>query len=114
VATVALLGLQRLQAPTLDQAPLLAANEPINAAASLTISDPALTAAPSYTVPEPATASSLVNAARLTNYVVAHSEYSSPLGRRNVLSGIVAEDPTLLVVPEEQLAPPADDAPERQ
>jgi hypothetical protein len=32
-----------------------------------------------------------MNAARLTNYVVAHSEYSSPLGRRSVLSGIVAE-----------------------
>jgi hypothetical protein len=27
----------------------------------------------------------------LTNYVVAHSEYSSPLGRRSVLSGVLAE-----------------------
>lgn len=110
VATIALVGLQRLQAPTPDQPPLLAASDPANGAVSVMIDDPALTAAPSYTVPEPATASSLVNAARLTNYVVAHSEYSSPLGRRNVLSGIVAEDPTLLVVPEEQLAPPADSA----
>jgi sigma-E factor negative regulatory protein RseA len=32
---------------------------------------------------------------RLTNYVVAHSEYSSPLGRRNVLTGILAEDADL-------------------
>lgn len=110
VATVALLGLQRLQAPTPDLAPQLAANETGNAAATVMIGDAALTAAPSYIVPEPATASSLVNAARLTNYVVAHSEYSSPLGRRNVLSGIVADDPTLLVMPEEQLAPPADSA----
>ncbi len=32
---------------------------------------------------------------RLTNYVVAHSEYSSPLGRRNVLTGLLAEDADL-------------------
>ncbi len=29
---------------------------------------------------------------RLTNYVVAHSEYSSPLGRRSVLTGVLADD----------------------
>jgi len=29
---------------------------------------------------------------RLTNYVMAHSEYSSPLGRRTMLSGILAAD----------------------
>lgn len=110
VATIALFGLQRLQAPTLDQSPQMAANEVGNGATSLVIGDPAMTAAPSYTVPEPATEGSMVNAARLTNYVVAHSEYSSPLGRRNVLSGIVAEDPRLLTVPEEQLAAPADAA----
>ncbi|AMN47306.1 hypothetical protein ACG33_09405 [Steroidobacter denitrificans] len=31
-------------------------------------------------------------ATRLTNYVVAHSEYSSPLGRRSVLTGVLADD----------------------
>jgi negative regulator of sigma E activity len=36
---------------------------------------------------------------RLTNYVVAHSEYSLPLGRRNVLTGILAEDPDLQEAP---------------
>jgi sigma-E factor negative regulatory protein RseA len=30
--------------------------------------------------------------ARLTNYVVAHSEFSSPLGRRTVLSGVLTQD----------------------
>jgi len=30
---------------------------------------------------------------RLAGYVMAHSEYSSPLGRRNVLSGLLAEEP---------------------
>lgn len=47
---------------------------------------------PSYTVPSTTQTSAFVPAARLTNYVVAHSEYSSPLGRRTVLSGVLAED----------------------
>lgn len=33
-----------------------------------------------------------ITAARLTNYVVAHSEYSSALGRRNMLTGLLAND----------------------
>ena len=61
--------------------------------------------ASSYTVPTTTTSSAFVPAARLTNYVVAHSEYSSPLGRRTVLSGVLSEDD---VVPEDQ---PADQAP---
>jgi negative regulator of sigma E activity len=49
----------------------------------------------SYTVPEPGSTSrsAFVPATRLTNYVVAHSEYSSPLGRRSVLTGVLADDP---------------------
>lgn len=46
--------------------------------------------AESYIVPANTDASGFVPAARLTNYVVAHSEYSSPLGRRSVLSGVLA------------------------
>jgi sigma-E factor negative regulatory protein RseA len=34
----------------------------------------------------------VMNSGQLANYVVAHSEYSSPLGQRNVLSGLVATD----------------------
>jgi sigma-E factor negative regulatory protein RseA len=53
----------------------------------------ALDAEPSYTVPtSTGQPSAFVPAARLTNYVVAHSEYSSPLGRRTVLSGVLSED----------------------
>jgi sigma-E factor negative regulatory protein RseA len=45
-----------------------------------------------YVVPSmPSTSSAFIPATRLTNYVVAHSEYSSPLGRRSVLSGVLAE-----------------------
>lgn len=47
----------------------------------------------SYIVPEIAVTGPLVPAARLTNYVMAHSEYSSPLGRRNVLSSMLADEP---------------------
>lgn len=48
------------------------------------------TDAASYIVPASTDSSNFVPAARLTNYVVAHSEYSSPLGRRSVLSGVLA------------------------
>jgi negative regulator of sigma E activity len=34
----------------------------------------------------------VMNQGQLANYVVAHSEYSSPLGRRNVLTGLLAEE----------------------
>lgn len=49
---------------------------------------------PSYTVPTnlDSTGTAFIPAARLTNYVVAHSEFSSPLGRRTVLSGVLSED----------------------
>jgi negative regulator of sigma E activity len=48
----------------------------------------------SYTVPAAGPESAAVlPAARLTNYVFAHSKYSSALGQRNVLSGLIAEQP---------------------
>lgn len=114
VAAVALVGLQRLQNPVLDEAPVVAASQ-----------TPASGATPgagsegeSVVVPAPAlAASSIVNAARLTNYVVAHSEYSSLLGRRYVLSGIVAESPPPVETPaadRSELTIPANQAAERQ
>jgi negative regulator of sigma E activity len=49
--------------------------------------------APSNIVPTSTSLqSAFVPATRLTNYVVAHSEYSSPLARRSVLTGVLAED----------------------
>lgn len=47
---------------------------------------------PSYVVPTATTSSAFIPATRLTNYVVAHSEFASPLGRRTVLSGVLAEE----------------------
>ncbi|WP_161966225.1 sigma-E factor negative regulatory protein [Steroidobacter cummioxidans] len=68
-------------------APLIAANQPA-ANEAMVSSDPAS----SYVVPTSTTRSAFIPATRLTNYVVAHSEYSSPLGRRSVLSGVLADD----------------------
>ena len=88
VAAVAILGLQSLQDdPFVQHAHLKEVNTPVQPVV-IEESTPASTP---YVVPAPATANSLLNAARLTNYVVAHSEYSSILSRRSVLSGIVAE-----------------------
>jgi negative regulator of sigma E activity len=47
---------------------------------------------PSYVVPSQFRSDAPLVATRLTNYVVAHSEYSSPLGRRNVLTGLLSDD----------------------
>lgn len=46
----------------------------------------------SYTVPTNTASMAFIPATRLTNYVVAHSEYSSPLGRRTVLSGVLSDE----------------------
>jgi sigma-E factor negative regulatory protein RseA len=46
----------------------------------------------SYTVPTNSASTAFIPATRLTNYVVAHSEYSSPLGRPPVLSGVLSDE----------------------
>jgi negative regulator of sigma E activity len=71
------------------------------AANSSTAASESEATAPSYTVPThvDSTAGSLIPAARLTNYVVAHSEFSSPLGRRTVLSGVLSDDDTSEIEP---------------
>jgi sigma-E factor negative regulatory protein RseA len=51
---------------------------------------------PSYVVPVTSQDVSFVPATRLTNYVVAHSEYTSPLSRRTLLSGVLSEDDDVL------------------
>lgn len=92
VAAVAVLSLQPTGESDLGGAgtALIAANEP---AASPAVAD----AESSYVVPTSTTSSAFVPATRLTNYVVAHSEYSSPLGRRSVLSGVLADDEDVIL-----------------
>jgi negative regulator of sigma E activity len=89
VAAVAVLALQPSTLPT-QQIAVTAATAPIP--------QPATTAPRSYTVPTNTTSDAYIPAARLTNYVVAHSEYSSPLGRRTVLSGVLSDDDDVVVV----------------
>jgi sigma-E factor negative regulatory protein RseA len=83
VAALALLSVQR---PGVEPAATVATTEIPAPAGAL--------ADPSYVVPQTTSSPAFVpaGAARLTNYVVAHSEYSSPLGRRSVLTGVLAED----------------------
>jgi sigma-E factor negative regulatory protein RseA len=83
VATIALVSLR----PTTTETQQIAANAPT---ATVEPTEPA----PSYTVPTnvDTQGSAFIPAARLTNYVVAHSEFSSPLGRRTVLSGMLSDD----------------------
>lgn len=84
VAAVAILSIQR---PVVGPAVIADSGAP-SAAIEAVADDPEA----SYTVPTSTQTSAFVPAARLTNYVVAHSEYSSPLGRRTVLSGVLSED----------------------
>jgi sigma-E factor negative regulatory protein RseA len=85
VAAVAVLTVQQG-----GMAPALVADNQVETTTPVTLS---VDDEPSYTVPmTTGQPSAFVPAARLTNYVVAHSEYSSPLGRRTVLSGVLSED----------------------
>jgi hypothetical protein len=68
----------------------VAANQPVAAPTAIVAQSDGDAA--SYIVPTNTTQSAFVPATRLTNYVVAHSEYSSPLARRSVLTGVLAED----------------------
>src|SRR5262245_35825645 len=87
VATVAVLGLQRMQLGE----PVVATQVAASTAPAASIGGPAIDEEVAYTVPAPSIGAPVpvMRAGRLTSYVVAHSEYSSPLGRRNVLSGII-------------------------
>lgn len=48
--------------------------------------------APSYVVPKAIPRRSVVPSTQLANYVVAHSEFSSPVNRRNILSALMANE----------------------
>jgi sigma-E factor negative regulatory protein RseA len=84
VAAVAVFAVQRA-----DVLPLQVAEQtPMNTPITLAAEDSS-----SYVVPSATTSdSSFVPATRLTNFVVAHSDYSSPLARRSVLTSVLAED----------------------
>jgi len=114
VAAVAVLTMQPLGQSDLEgpspATPLIAANEPAP--------EPLVDTDPSYVVPTSTSSSAFIPATRLTNYVVAHSEYSSPLGRRSVLTGVLADDEEEVAAAEGEQEPvqisiSEDGAPER-
>jgi sigma-E factor negative regulatory protein RseA len=113
VATVAIVALQqRAISPGVSAGSALTAQ---NVAAPLKIALPAESAqsgaglreALSYTVPATsADAPSVLAPARLTNYVFAHSKYSSGLGQRGVLADLLIEDDEPQAVPVQRAAQP--------
>jgi sigma-E factor negative regulatory protein RseA len=90
VAAVAVFVMQPIGEPDVVpvNAPLVAANDQPVANEAVIATD----TQSSYVVPTSTSQSAFIPATRLTNYVVAHSEYSSQLGRRSVLSGVLADD----------------------
>lgn len=88
-ATVAAMAIFAVQQTGV--APGIVASNPPAAAPTAIVAQSTDDAA-SYIVPTTTSQSAFVPATRLTNYVVAHSEYSSPLARRSVLTGVLAED----------------------
>jgi negative regulator of sigma E activity len=62
----------------------------------------------SYTVPSASNdAPSAIAPARLTNYVFAHSKYSSGLGRRGVLADLLIEDDEPQTIPVQRTGQPS-------
>jgi hypothetical protein len=59
----------------------------------------------SYTVPASSPESAAMAPARLTNYVFAHSKYSSGLGQRGVLADLLIEDDGLQLPPQRAQPP---------
>ena len=88
----------RAQSPTLD--PLVAATRPMVPPVTTLSTTPVATVAQvntgepdSYIVPKtPSRHQLVVPSTELANYVVAHSEFSSPVARRNLLSSFMASE----------------------
>jgi sigma-E factor negative regulatory protein RseA len=83
VAAAAILWV-RYQSPV-QEAPVVAQSQ---AAAGASLDRRA-----SYVVPKTSPRRSIVPSTQLANYVVAHSEFSSPVNRRNLLSTLMASEP---------------------
>jgi negative regulator of sigma E activity len=64
-----------------------------NTAAAITETVADNSAPASYVVPAAVERTPMVPSAELANYVVAHSEFSAPVNRRNMLSALVASEP---------------------
>jgi sigma-E factor negative regulatory protein RseA len=100
VATVAIVALQQraISPGVRASAPVTAQNAAQN---------PAAREALSYTVPASSGEARAIAPARLTNYVFAHSKYSSGLGQRGLLADmLIEEDEPQRSAPERTAPPP--------
>jgi len=79
----------RAQAPIGGET--LVADNAAPSAISQTVADNS--APESYVVPAAVERTPMMPSAELANYVVAHSEFSAPVNRRNMLSALVASEP---------------------
>jgi len=86
----------RAQAPVGEGA-LVAQNSPAVATSQPRVDAPA----ESYVVPASVERTPIVPTAELANYVVAHSEYSAPMSRRNLISALIASESGTAGVPDE-------------
>jgi negative regulator of sigma E activity len=100
-ASVALVSVLAIRSPLTGSASVNLTAEtlqPVELTAQQTLAN----ASNSYVVPAPASSPTApIPATRLTNYVLAHSEFSSPLGRRNVMTGLLAGEQTAADPPVE-------------
>jgi len=88
VAAVAVLLMQRFDAETPGQPPLLAqvADAPVE---PVSAADPTESPSRPYTTPAAADGPGGLPMAQFANYLVAHSSYASPLVRRSVVTGLI-------------------------
>ena len=93
VAAAAILWV-RFESPPDGQAMAQATSARASGAAVGQSADSAVVAnaSDSYVVPKTIPRRSIVPSTQLANYVVAHSEFSSPVNRRNLLSALMASE----------------------
>jgi sigma-E factor negative regulatory protein RseA len=87
----------RAQAPVGETA-VFAQNSP---AVVTAIQPQADAPAESYVVPAAVERTPIVPTAELANYVVAHSEYSAPMSRRNLISALISSESGTVSTPDE-------------
>jgi len=95
-AGVAAVSILWLQGGVTSGAGALVARAPVPVA-------PAAETRATYVVPRAAEARMTVPATELANYVVAHSEFSTPVSRRNLLSALMASEPAAAGSSEQSL-----------
>ena len=90
-AGVAVIGLRGRDAQFSPAPGAVVASAPAPAT-TVVLGSPSSSEPESYVVPVASESVNFVPPARLANYVVAHSEVSMPLTRRNLLSGLIANE----------------------